>query len=72
VSPADYDKIREDDRLTISGLKTFAPGKHLKLEIAHSDGSKETIELKNSFNAEQIKWFQAGSALNLLRSSAAH
>lgn len=72
VSPADYDKIREDDRLTISGLKTFAPGKNLKLEIAHSDGSKETIELKHSFNAEQIKWFQAGSALNLLRSSAAH
>lgn len=72
VNPADYDKIREDDRVTLKGLASFAPGKNLNLEVAHSDGSKESIELKHTFNAEQIKWFQAGSALNLLRSHAGH
>lgn len=72
ANPADYDKIREDDRLTIKGLATFAPGKNLVGELAHADGTKETIELKHSFNNEQIKWFQSGSALNLLRAQRAH
>lgn len=67
VKAADYDKVREDDRITIKGLKTFAPGKNLHAMLKHSDGSTETIELTHSFNAEQIKWFEAGSALNKLR-----
>ena len=67
VNPADYDKIREDDKVTLKGLSSFAPGKNLILEISHSDGKKESVELKHTFNAEQIRWFQAGSALNLLR-----
>lgn len=67
ANPADYDKIREDDKLTIKGLKSFAPGKNLSLEIKHADGKVETAELSHTFNAEQIKWFQSGSALNLLR-----
>lgn len=67
ASPADYDKVREDDRVTIKGLKTFAPGKNLQAVLKHSDGTSETIELKHSFNTEQIKWFEAGSALNKLR-----
>lgn len=66
-NPADYDKVREDDRITIKGLKTFKPGQPLEGIIKHSDGTSETISLKHSFNAEQIKWFEAGSALNLLR-----
>lgn len=66
--PSDYDKIREDDRITIKGLKSFAPGQPLEGVIKHADGSTETISLKHSFNSEQIKWFEAGSALNLLRS----
>ncbi|RYZ66591.1 MAG: aconitate hydratase, partial [Proteobacteria bacterium] len=70
--PSDYDKLREDDRVTLRGLTTFAPGKNLVLEIAHADGTKENIDMKHSFNAEQIKWFQSGSALNLLRSAAQH
>lgn len=70
ANPADYDKIQEDDRVAITGLKDFAPGKNLNLEITHSDGSKETVELKHTYNDEQIKWFKAGSALNLLRSEA--
>jgi aconitate hydratase len=64
---ADYEKLKEDDRVAVKGLKSFAPGKNLILEISHADGSKESIELKHSFNGEQIKWFQSGSALNLLR-----
>lgn len=72
ANPADYDKIREDDRLQIKGLKTFAPGKNLQLEITHAGGANETIELKHTYNAEQIKWFQSGSALNLLRAHKAH
>lgn len=68
VNPADYDKVREGDAITIKGLKTFAPGKNLQAVIKHADGSSDAIELKHTFNAEQIKWFQAGSALNLLRS----
>lgn len=67
----DYDKIQEDDRLNILGLKDFAPGKPLQLEVIHSDGSKETLKLKHTYNTEQIKWFQAGSALNLLRQEQA-
>lgn len=72
ANPADYDKLREDDRVTLKGLKSFAPGKNLTVEIAHADGTKESIEVKHSFNAEQIKWFQSGSALNLLRAQSQH
>lgn len=67
VNPSDYDKIKEDDRVAIRGLSSFAPGKNLFLDLKHIDGKTETIELKHTFNTEQIKWFQAGSALNLLR-----
>lgn len=65
-NPADYDKIREDDLCAIRGLTTFAPGKPLFLEVQHSDGIMETIELNHSFNEGQIEWFKAGSALNLI------
>jgi len=65
-NPADYDKIREDDLCAIRGLTTFAPGKPLFLEVKHSDGTMETIELNHSFNEGQIEWFKAGSALNLI------
>ncbi len=67
ADPADYDKIREDDTIDIIGLKFFAPGHPLTAIVKHSDGTKDAIELKHSFNAEQIEWFKAGSALNLLK-----
>jgi aconitate hydratase len=67
ANPSDYDKVQEDDRLSIEGLKSFAPGKSLTLVIKHKDGSADRATLNHTFNAEQIKWFQAGSALNLLR-----
>ncbi|HYG77592.1 MAG TPA: aconitate hydratase [Planctomycetota bacterium] len=67
ADPADYAKIREDDLIDITGLNTFAPGKPLTMVARHADGSSDTITLKHSFNAEQILWFKAGSALNLLK-----
>lgn len=67
VNSKDYEKIQEKDLLTIKGLNDLAPGKNLTLEIKHADGSTEKIEVKHTYNAEQIKWFKAGSALNLIR-----
>ncbi len=63
---SDYDKIREDDRLTIKGLENFSPNRPLELQILHADGVRETIELAHSYNKNQIDWFKAGSALNLV------
>ncbi len=67
VLPADYEKIQEKDLLSIHGLQDIAPGKNLFLIAKHADGSVDTIEVKHTYNAEQIKWFKAGSALNLIR-----
>ena len=66
ANPADYDKIKEDDLVNITGLKEFAPEKQLKLVIKHKDGSIDECLLNHSFNSSQIKWFKAGSALNLI------
>jgi len=68
VNPKDYDKVQEKDTLTIKGLNDLAPGKNLFLEAKHADGSVDKIEIKHTYNAEQLKWFKAGSALNLIRS----
>ncbi|EJD43950.1 aconitate hydratase [Auricularia subglabra TFB-10046 SS5] len=70
ADPADYDKVRPDDRVDILGLTTFAPGKNLTLVLHHADGSEEKLELAHSFNEGQIEWFKAGSALNLMASKA--
>lgn len=69
-NPADYDLIREDDALSIVGLKSFAPGKTLKLIIEHKVGTKHECELNHSYNQSQIGWFKAGSALNLIGGKA--
>lgn len=65
-NPSDYDKIRESDVCAIRGLTAFAPGKPLFLEVKHTDGSMDKIELNHTFNEGQIAWFKAGSALNLI------
>ncbi len=67
VDPADYDKIRETDRISLVGLAALAPDKRIQAILHHADGSEERIELAHTLNAEQIAWFKAGSALNLLR-----
>ncbi|MEK6627439.1 MAG: aconitate hydratase [Bdellovibrionota bacterium] len=63
----DYDKIQEKDKLSIKGLNELTPGKNLTLEAKHADGSTDNISVKHTYNSEQIKWFKAGSALNLIR-----
>ncbi len=69
ANPDDYDKIQEDDNFDILGLETFAPESIIKLVANHSNGSKDEIELKHSYNEVQISWFKAGSALNKIRES---
>ncbi|MBN1596881.1 MAG: aconitate hydratase [Bacteroidales bacterium] len=63
----DYNKIREDDIIDIKGLKEFTAGKNLIVTLRHSDGSDDEIEVSHSYNENQIEWFKAGSALNLIR-----
>ncbi len=71
ANETDYDKIREDDTFNFTDLRDFAPGKQLSLEIEHSDGSRETIKLNHTYNSQQIDWFRAGSALNLIKEQSA-
>jgi aconitate hydratase len=63
---ADYEKIQEDDRIDFTDLTAFAPGKPLTLVFKHADGSSDTILCNHTYNAQQIEWFKAGSALNNL------
>lgn len=67
---ADYEKINEDDFFDVIGLSDFAPGKSLNMIIYHNNGTKDEIIVTHSYNWSQIKWFKAGSALNLIRSKA--
>ncbi|MBI5729707.1 MAG: hypothetical protein HY963_01085, partial [Ignavibacteriales bacterium] len=69
ANPSDYDKIQEDDKLSLVGLNEFAPEKQLKLIVKHTDDSTDEIMLNHSFNAGQIEWFKAGGALNLIAAS---
>ncbi|MEA3201909.1 MAG: aconitate hydratase [Thermoplasmata archaeon] len=66
---ADYEKIREGDRLDVLGLYDLAPGKPLTVIAHHADGTKDTFQVTHTFNAEQVHWFKAGSALNVLRAA---
>ena len=66
----DYEKILEDDTIDINGLISFAPGISLELVLNHKDGSKETIEVNHSYNVQQIEWYKAGGALNVIRSNS--
>ena len=62
----DYDKIREDDSIDITGLKDFQPEKFLEIVLHHADQTKEVILAAHTYNTSQIEWFRAGSALNLI------
>ncbi|TSJ44201.1 aconitate hydratase [Mucilaginibacter corticis] len=63
----DYDKIQEDDKIDITGLTTFAPGKQLTVVLHHQDGTTESFLVNHTYNAQQIEWFKAGGALNIIR-----
>ena len=68
---ADYDLIQVDDTFNFTDLESFAPGKQLTLEVVHADGSTDSIKLNHTYNAQQIEWFKAGSALNLIKAQNA-
>ncbi|MDP3912775.1 MAG: aconitate hydratase [Bacteroidota bacterium] len=67
ANEADYELIQEDDTFNFIDLKEFAPGKQLTLEVVHTDNSKDIIMLNHTYNQQQIDWFIAGSALDLIR-----
>lgn len=67
VDPADYDKVQEYDRVSVIGLKDLAPGKTVTVIFHHQDGTEDRVETRHSMSEEQIAWFKAGSALNMLR-----
>ena len=67
TAKSDYDKIREDDQFDIIGLTHFIPGSKITIVLHHTDGSKEEINANHSYNENQIEWFKAGGALNIIR-----
>jgi len=72
-NPADYDKIDSDDRVSIVGLKTLAPGSPITLKVKKAKGGEEiSIPLDHTLNEQQIGWFKAGSALNRMAEIAGH
>ena len=68
-NPDDYEKILEDDKVSILGLNDLAPNKQVRCILSHSDGTKDELLLNHSYNKSQIEWFKAGSALNVLRNN---
>jgi aconitate hydratase len=67
ANPADYDLVRQDDKVSILGFDSFAPGKPLKIRLDHADGSTHTFDVNHTYNDQQIEWVQSGSALNKIR-----
>jgi aconitate hydratase len=66
AGPADYEKVRVDDVVDVTGLWTLAPGSAVTVVLHHADGTTESAAARHSLSDEQIAWFRAGSALNLL------
>lgn len=71
VDKTDYDKILEDDSIDINGLTTFAPGTPLTITLNHKDGTRNVIQVQHTYNQQQIEWFKAGAALNIIRRQVA-
>jgi aconitate hydratase len=67
ANAGDYDKVRETDRISVVDMASLEPGKPLTVVLHHDDGSEDRIQVNHSLNSEQIEWFRAGSALNVLR-----
>ncbi len=69
ANTSDYNKIQENDLIAINGLTSFEPNKQLSILLTHADGSTDTFAVNHSYNAQQIEWFKAGGALNIIRAS---
>jgi len=70
ADPADYDKVQEDDRVSVQGLSALAPGSQVTVTLHHADGSVDTFAANHSFTELELEWFKAGSVLNHLRAQA--
>lgn len=68
--PADYDKVRPDDKLSLKGLAQLTPGKPVRCVLKHGDGSSDEFSLNHTMNEQQIEWFKHGSALNRMKAAA--
>ena len=66
---ADYEKIEQNDKLTIKNLENLSPGSKVTVSIQKEDGSKVDIDTNHSLSEEQISWFECGSALNYIKSN---
>jgi aconitate hydratase len=69
ADPADWEKVGEEDHISIRGLASLAPGSRHTMTLHHTDGSTDDVTVIHSLNAEQVEWFRAGAALNILRAS---
>jgi len=67
ADPADYDKVRQDDKVSIPDFADMAPGKPLKIHLAHNDGTSDEFLVNHTYNQAQIEWVREGSALNKIR-----
>jgi aconitate hydratase len=67
ADPVDYDKVQEHDTIDILGLDNFTPGNPLQIKLNHEDGTSDTFDVNHTYNAAQIAWYKAGSALNLIK-----
>ncbi|MGN6601773.1 MAG: aconitate hydratase [Ginsengibacter sp.] len=63
----DYDKVLEDDSIDINGLTDFTPGQSMEVVLHHKDGTTDSFKVNHTYNAQQIEWFKAGAALNIIR-----
>jgi aconitate hydratase len=70
ASSADFDKVQARDRISVAGLAALAPGRPLSGTLHHADGTTDPLPLAHALTAEQIRWFRAGAALNLLSTAA--
>ena len=66
----DYDKVQENDKIDIVGLTTFAPNTPLTVVLKHADGTVDEIKANHTYNQQQIEWFKAGGALNIIRKNS--
>ena len=71
MNESDYALIQEDDTFNFVDLEGFAPGKPLTIELVHADGSMDVVMTKHTYNEQQIDWYRAGSALNMIKAANA-
>ena len=71
VNPDDYDKIRQDDKVSITDFAAMAPGRNMTVQLDHADGTHESFQVAHTYNQAQIDWVRAGSALNKIREELA-